>query len=381
MKGLSGWAREREVRWNSPSQENMLPGHASSGMSHISLYKSIRSSRCISKPFDSLNTEDKPSQTTGLLLNQHLQWNFIWKPSCLWPPQQVNKSPLKSSKRKKKKKSVHLNSELLIFDLHSYIGIVFCLVEFAMASSELSLILNNANANLYPEPQPHLSMTVSRPPHLSEITFSSSSTMGKSSWHPSQILLNVTGCSRRPTESPDMPRQSDLSFWLLKSLTEAMFNLARSRRAGMFSSRSFSSAFIVDTVIKTFGVSTQLIVKHTTEAPALETVNLSGYSSIVSETDLCGDHMTCQYLCRCEWCFEPVLQQAPGTRWTRRCGPGRTFLSGSPFTWRTAGLMPVCWIWTTAAWTASHSARRPKKHWWAYLDRGLGNGFTRVLRT
>ncbi|XP_051764209.1 ETS-related transcription factor Elf-3 [Ctenopharyngodon idella] len=50
-----------------------------------------------------------------------------------------------------------------------------------MASSELSLILNNANANLYPEPQPHLlSMTVpvSRPPHLSEITFSSSNTMG-----------------------------------------------------------------------------------------------------------------------------------------------------------------------------------------------------------
>lgn len=79
-----------------------------------------------------------------------------------------------------------------------------------------------------------------------------------------------------------------------------MFNLARSRRAGMFSLRSFSSAFIVDTVIKTYGVSTQLIVKHTTEAPALETVNLSGYSSIVSETDLCGDHMTCQYLCRCE---------------------------------------------------------------------------------
>ncbi|XP_067254994.1 ETS-related transcription factor Elf-3 isoform X2 [Chanodichthys erythropterus] len=46
-----------------------------------------------------------------------------------------------------------------------------------MASSELSLILNNANANLYPEP---LSMTapVSRPPHLSEITFSGSNTMG-----------------------------------------------------------------------------------------------------------------------------------------------------------------------------------------------------------
>lgn len=55
-----------------------------------------------------------------------------------------------------------------------------------MASSELSLILNNANANLYPEPQSHLlSMTVpmSRPPHLSEINFNgnnSSNTMG--SW-------------------------------------------------------------------------------------------------------------------------------------------------------------------------------------------------------
>ncbi|XP_026103417.1 ETS-related transcription factor Elf-3-like isoform X1 [Carassius auratus] len=46
-----------------------------------------------------------------------------------------------------------------------------------MASSELSLILNNANANLYPsEPQPNLlSMTapMGRPPHLSEMTFSS----------------------------------------------------------------------------------------------------------------------------------------------------------------------------------------------------------------
>lgn len=68
----------------------------------------------------------------------------------------------------------------------------------------------------------------------------------------------------------------------------------------MFSLRSFSSAFIVDTVIKTYGVSTQQIVKHATEALALETVNLSGYSSIVSEKDLCGDHMPCQYLCSCE---------------------------------------------------------------------------------
>uniref|UniRef100_A0A8C1VZF6 E74-like factor 3 (ets domain transcription factor, epithelial-specific ) n=1 Tax=Cyprinus carpio TaxID=7962 RepID=A0A8C1VZF6_CYPCA len=46
-----------------------------------------------------------------------------------------------------------------------------------MASSELSLILNNANANLYPsEPQPNLlSMTapMGRPPHLSEMTFGS----------------------------------------------------------------------------------------------------------------------------------------------------------------------------------------------------------------
>ncbi|XP_059358902.1 ETS-related transcription factor Elf-3-like [Carassius carassius] len=54
-----------------------------------------------------------------------------------------------------------------------------------MASSELSLILNNANANLYPsEPQPNLlSMTapMGRPPHLSEMTFSSNNnTMG--SW-------------------------------------------------------------------------------------------------------------------------------------------------------------------------------------------------------
>ncbi|XP_026053023.1 ETS-related transcription factor Elf-3-like [Carassius auratus] len=54
-----------------------------------------------------------------------------------------------------------------------------------MASSELSLILNNANANLYPsEPQANLlSMTapMGRPPHLSEMTFSSNNnTMG--SW-------------------------------------------------------------------------------------------------------------------------------------------------------------------------------------------------------
>lgn len=41
-------------------------------------------------------------------------------------------------------------------------------------------------------------------------------------------------------------------------------------------------AVIVDTVIKTYGVSTQQIVKHTTVALALETVILSGYSSIVS---------------------------------------------------------------------------------------------------
>ncbi|XP_051980054.1 ETS-related transcription factor Elf-3 [Xyrauchen texanus] len=54
-----------------------------------------------------------------------------------------------------------------------------------MASSELSRILNNANANLYPsEPQPNLlSMTVSmgRPPHLSEITCNSNNAMGH--WH------------------------------------------------------------------------------------------------------------------------------------------------------------------------------------------------------
>ncbi|XP_067271273.1 ETS-related transcription factor Elf-3 [Pseudorasbora parva] len=103
-------------------------------------YKCIRS-RCISKPSDTLSTEHKPSQTPGLLLNQHLHWDFIWKPNCL------------------------------------------ITTEFTMASSELSLILNNANANLYPEPQSHLlSMTVpvSRSPHLSEINFSgnNSNTMG-----------------------------------------------------------------------------------------------------------------------------------------------------------------------------------------------------------
>lgn len=170
--------RERERFAGIPPPRRICsPGHASSGMSHISLYKSIRSSRCISKPSDSLNTEDKPSQTTGLLLNQHLQWDFIWKPSCLWPPQQVNNLP-------KQKKNCYFEFRIYTFDLHGYICIVFCLVEFAMASSELSLILNNANANLYPEPQPHLlSMTapVSRQPHLSEITFSGSNTMGKSS--------------------------------------------------------------------------------------------------------------------------------------------------------------------------------------------------------
>ncbi|KAI2650830.1 ETS-related transcription factor Elf-3 [Labeo rohita] len=56
--------------------------------------------------------------------------------------------------------------------------------EFSMASTDLSLILNNAIANLYPsESQPNmLSTTVpmGRSPHLSEITFNSNSTMG--SW-------------------------------------------------------------------------------------------------------------------------------------------------------------------------------------------------------
>lgn len=55
-----------------------------------------------------------------------------------------------------------------------------------MASSELSLILNNANANLYPcEPQPNLlSMTapMGRPPHLSEMTFSSNTNNTMGSW-------------------------------------------------------------------------------------------------------------------------------------------------------------------------------------------------------
>ncbi|KTF78034.1 hypothetical protein cypCar_00041145 [Cyprinus carpio] len=55
-----------------------------------------------------------------------------------------------------------------------------------MASSELSLILNNANANLYPsEPQPNLlSMTapMGRPPHLSEMTFGSNTNSTMGSW-------------------------------------------------------------------------------------------------------------------------------------------------------------------------------------------------------
>lgn len=65
-----------------------------------------------------------------------------------------------------------------------------------MASSELSLILNNANANLYPsEQQPNmLSMTapMGRPPHLSEMTFSSNnnSTMGKIYHHTTYLRIN-----------------------------------------------------------------------------------------------------------------------------------------------------------------------------------------------
>ncbi|XP_018955243.2 ETS-related transcription factor Elf-3-like [Cyprinus carpio] len=55
-----------------------------------------------------------------------------------------------------------------------------------MASSELSLILNNANANLYPsEPQSNLlSMTapMGRPPHLSEMTFGSNNNSTMGSW-------------------------------------------------------------------------------------------------------------------------------------------------------------------------------------------------------
>ncbi|XP_056303693.1 ETS-related transcription factor Elf-3 [Danio aesculapii] len=50
-----------------------------------------------------------------------------------------------------------------------------------MASSELSLILNNANANLYPEPQASL-LSMCRPPHLSEITFNSNANSALGSW-------------------------------------------------------------------------------------------------------------------------------------------------------------------------------------------------------
>ncbi|TRY86030.1 hypothetical protein DNTS_029364 [Danionella cerebrum] len=56
-------------------------------------------------------------------------------------------------------------------------------LRFVMATSDLSLILNNANANLYPEPHANLFSTpaaILRAQHLSEITYGANNTIG--SW-------------------------------------------------------------------------------------------------------------------------------------------------------------------------------------------------------
>jgi len=77
---------------------------------------------------------------------------------------------------------IHIKCLLLYFlfrdDVTSVLLFFLYLAEFTMASSELSLILNNANANLYPEPQ-HPLMCMTRTPHLSEINFHNSNTCCK----------------------------------------------------------------------------------------------------------------------------------------------------------------------------------------------------------
>ncbi|KAG1946206.1 ETS-related transcription factor Elf-3 [Pimephales promelas] len=78
-----------------------------------------------------------------------------------------------------------------------------------MASSELSLILNNANANLYPEPQ-HPLMCMTRTPHLSEINFHNSNT-----------------CCPWDQVNPQMWTRQNVLEWIGFQVEESRFDASR----------------------------------------------------------------------------------------------------------------------------------------------------------